>query len=758
MKINKYIMALSATILVVSCMKESSPLNNEQSTEEIIITAQAAEETRTVITDERQIYWEPADEIKVFRGSESGRFRCINEAEGPVGRFKGNLSVPLDFTENFEEIWALYPYQESATFDGSSITASIPSSQVSRPGSFSTGNYLTVGKSTSFSMGFYAVGATICVYVPQDGVTKIAFGSLGGEEIAGKAKICFKNDCPSVEILEGYSSIELKPEGRDTFESGEYYYFNVFPATLSDGLFFRIEKGNEVSVKTTERELTIQRAHMINISVPFPDKGLEIVDLGLPSGTLWTSCNIGASSPEESGNYYAWGETLPKGKYNWANYKWCTGDKSSLTKYNSNPENGVTDFRTALLPEDDIATYLLGGSYRMPTEAELEELIINCKWTWSSYNGIPGYFIYGTAEGFTDKYIFIPAAGIKDDQNHYVYENGYCCIWTLTADSVYNFDAAQLCSDETSPSILGGFRFWGTPVRAVCAPRTRVTSIMIDRETLDLRLKDGYAKLTASIYPEKAVEKSVVWKSSNENVVSVSSNGAIKAIATGKSIITATSVDGGYSSSCEVNVNDSDFPEAVDLGLSVKWASCNLGASRPEDFGAYFGWGETEMKESFTWNNYDLSKYTSSTILQNADDAANRLLGGSWRIPSYGEFAELIKKCTWTRTEINNVQGYNVIGPSGASIFLPFSGGCVSSDGYYFGLEGNYWTCERYEDNRYYHYSYELYIDDENFRFYAEYRYYGFSIRPVFGNRLDYEEKPGQVGIDSWRKGSDNWF
>lgn len=122
--------------------------------------------------------------------------------------------------------------------------------------------------------------------------------------------------------------------------------------------------------------------------------------------------------------------------------------------------------------------------------------------------------------------------------------------------------------------------------------------------------------------------------------------------------------------------------EWVDLGLSVKWATCNVGAIQPEEFGDYFAWGEVEPKEDYAWNTYkhsegsNLIKYTGSdkTVLDPEDDAATVNWGGEWRIPTIAELDELKNNCTWDWTTQNGVNGYKVTGTNGNSIFLPVTG------------------------------------------------------------------------------------
>ena len=144
--------------------------------------------------------------------------------------------------------------------------------------------------------------------------------------------------------------------------------------------------------------------------------GYDYVDLGLPSGLKWATCNLGASSPEEYGDYYAWGETTTKSNYSWSTYKWCSGSSNTLTKYNTKSSYGVVDNKTELEPEDDAAHVNLGGKWRIPTYAEWIELIENCTWTWTKQNGVLGSLFTSNVNGNS---IFLPAAGDRGGTNIY---------------------------------------------------------------------------------------------------------------------------------------------------------------------------------------------------------------------------------------------------------------------------------------------------------------------------------------------------
>ena len=135
--------------------------------------------------------------------------------------------------------------------------------------------------------------------------------------------------------------------------------------------------------------------------------GHDYVDLGLPSGTKWATCNVGAESPEEYGDYFAWGETQPKDVYNWSNLKWYDGNE--FTKYCTDSANGIVDNKTILELSDDAANANWGGDWRMPTKEEQDELRTKCTWTWTTKNGINGY----TVTGPNGNSIFLPASGYR---------------------------------------------------------------------------------------------------------------------------------------------------------------------------------------------------------------------------------------------------------------------------------------------------------------------------------------------------------
>ncbi len=187
--------------------------------------------------------------------------------------------------------------------------------------------------------------------------------------------------------------------------------------------------------------------------------GHEWVDLGL--SVKWATCNVGASKPEDYGGYYAWGETKEKSDYSWSTYKWCKGSSNTMVKYCTNGRCGTVDNKTVLEPQDDVAHVKWGGTWRMPTSDELDELRKKCKWEWTTINRVNGYKVTG-ANGNS---IFLPAADYRDgavanDRGCY---GGY---WSSSLSSSSNY-AYRLYFSNSGCDWGSLARFGGRSVRPV---------------------------------------------------------------------------------------------------------------------------------------------------------------------------------------------------------------------------------------------------------------------------------------------------
>ena len=201
----------------------------------------------------------------------------------------------------------------------------------------------------------------------------------------------------------------------------------------------------------------------------------DYVDLGLPSGTLWATCNIGATSPEDYGDYFAWGETAGyndgKTKFNWSTHKWCEGSSSTMTKYctdSSYGYNGFTDNKTELDLEDDAAYVNWGPAWRMPSIEQFAELI-NSDYTtteWTTQNGVYGRKITSKVAGYEGNFIFLPAAGDRDNSSlgEAGSDGNY---WSRTLGGSYPNNARGLYFHSGFIRTYDGSRYYGRSMRPV---------------------------------------------------------------------------------------------------------------------------------------------------------------------------------------------------------------------------------------------------------------------------------------------------
>ena len=480
-----------------------------------------------------------------------------------------------------------------------------------------------------------------------------------------------------------------------------------------------------------------------------PTVAYEAIDLGLPSGVKWATCNVGASSPEEYGGYYAWGEIEEKDDYSWDTYRWCNGSYASMTKYCTDDSFGTVDNKILLDPEDDVAHVKWGGSWRMPIEAEQDELRNNCTWTWTTLNGVNGYEVTGP----NGNSIFLPAAGYRNGTE--VYHRGYFgCYWSSLLGSNGGYNAFYLYFDGSDYDWNYSDRYIGLSVRPVCGG----TTVPVESYTVSVSSNGNGV---------------VSIEGTQESSVTVSTGASVTVVATpdsGYKFIgwyigesdTPVSTDATYTFTVSANValvakfeaeesadsgnlNGHDY---VDLGLpsGLKWATCNVGASSPEEYGGYYAWGETEEKDDYSWSTYkwcngtddSMTKYCTKAsygtvdnkiLLDPEDDVAHVKWGGSWRMPTKAEQDELRNNCTWTWTTLNGVNGYEVTGPNGNSIFLPAAGCRYGTDVGSRGESGGYWSSSL--SSIYSYYAYNLHFVDSYYYWSHHPRYYGQSVRPV---------------------------
>ena len=763
------LMILAIGIMAGCTVKESAEL-----VESLLVFTSSREgitpDTKTVRIDDGSVWWGPNEEISMFYGSGTSggcKFTSKNTSLAETVEFEGYINI-----SGSKEFWAVYPYSTDNSCDGSSITTVIPSDQTGVEGNFSDDAFPAMAKASSMSLPFWNICGGIKFFVSRTDITSVTVKGNNSETLAGRVKVAFNADGhPEVtEVIDGQAEVTLTAPDGGCFKPGKYYYITLLPASLDGGITLTFTTASEIGTLTSDKAQTIKRCIFgvlknVDSKVTEWESTIvepEYVDLGL--SVKWASFNVGANAPEVFGDLFAWGETIPRPASSftqyWAAYKWCNGSGMSLTKYCYEQDYGQVDNKTVLEPEDDAATVNVGSDWRTPTSTEIDELLNNCSWDYAILNDVPGYRVTSKVSGYTDKSIFLPCPLLDND----LYNDLGCTPGTLGlywSSSLYpqsnQHSSVAYCLAFIPSDVLWDClnRFAGFPVRPVYGKLIPVSSITLDKSSLKLPVGNTI-KMNATVTPSNASASSVLWVTGDDSIVTVDDNGNLTAHEEGTTTITVYSSN-GLSASCIVNVippltETGKTFEAVDLGLSVKWATFNLGAMRPEEYGEYYSWGELapHKDEGYNWSSYmwcdgtstSMTKYNTKseyglvdnfTTLLPEDDVAQVELGGDWRIPTRFELDELRDRCYRTWTTQNGINGYLLTGKktgyTNASIFLPAAGYC--SDNYVFvsGTNGFYWSSSLYTsapDGAYYLrvYSGSFYMDVYN-------RYYGFSIRPV---------------------------
>ena len=438
--------------------------------------------------------------------------------------------------------------------------------------------------------------------------------------------------------------------------------------------------------------------NMEPVTVPVYVETEEYVDLGL-DGLLFATKNVGAKSQEDSGDYFAWGETKPKSYYEWKTYKWAEPtteehyvyDEITFSKYYylgfDNPDYAF------LQPEDDAATVILGEGWRTPTFEEMIELV-KCDYRRAVKNGVFGYEYIGP----NGNSIFLPACGdiLWDEIINKEYGAKYWC-----SDCPSGTVATILDINEHGAPWGGReCRYLGLPIRPVKTEKAPVANELIFN-VLD-RLIGQAKQLLATINPlDYSTEDYQSLEDAYKSAVDIREN---------------IEKRDGINRDKQNAVNDAakrlrlaiiDFKplpkpkdiKAVDLGLSVRWASANIGARNEDEYGYYISWGELTPKPIgfYRWEDYllckevneanndysQLTKYVTAskwgevdnkTRLDLEDDAAHAFLGGNWRMPTTEEAKELLDKCTFEEILRQGEHVMKVTGPNGNYILFPYAG------------------------------------------------------------------------------------
>ncbi len=455
-----------------------------------------------------------------------------------------------------------------------------------------------------------------------------------------------------------------------------------------------------------------------NLPVSGQIAGHDYVDLGLPSGTLWATYNVGATKPTEYGDYFAWGETEPKEVYADSTYKWFNADSKIFTKYNS--EDGLK----TLLPEDDAATANWGSEWRMPTNEEQRELVEECQYQMTEVNGVYG----AKFTGKNGNSVFFPAAGGRVGTG--LVSVGYFGVyWSYSLREKDEDYARNLGIGEKNVHWGEGDRGKGYSVRAVANKTTDIEEYVVSFYTQDSVLIESQKvekgkSATAVDAPVVDGYEFIGW--SDSSFINVMKD--LDIYAQYKAITKDTLPVSGQ-------IAGRDY---IDLGLpsGTLWATYNVGATKPEQYGYYFAWGETEPKDVYNdWSTYkyattigedldSITKYNMSgrygiidslSTLLPEDDAAAANWGSEWRMPTNEEQRELYENSymVWTDgyngTDVIGVIFYKAKSAEDKGKFVarwetPSSDYSVSDDAHVFLPHdgGYYWSSSLNEDDEVY--------------------------------------------------------
>lgn len=464
--------------------------------------------------------------------------------------------------------------------------------------------------------------------------------------------------------------------------------------------------------------------------------GYEYVDLGLPSGLLWAKMNVGATQPEDYGGHYAWGEVMPK-----ENYYTTTYAHAGCSSFSDLESKGVVSKEDVLSPNYDAATYNWGSKWRTPRWEEFQELIDNCIFTRIKLNGTVGCKVESR---YNHNWIFLPSAGYMRgtyrDRGHYkddrIYDWGYYMASNVRYKSDWEWYSVLGFFPQSIETKLGGFEaYYGNSVRPVTGeykkPRKRYSVNFYDSDNtlVESQLVFEGDDAQCPEMPELEGYEFLGWSMSSEKVRS--------------------DID-LYALYRKTEVVEIGGHEYIDLGLpsGLKWATMNVGANNPEEYGDYIAWGEVSAKEKYTEENsltYGKDTETLASegiinpngILNPPYDAATQNWGDDWRMPTKEDWEELRDHCVWSHITLKGVNGYKVASKRNGNncwIFLPFPGfysnyNVLSED-----YVGFYWSSSVYNNDNA-SYLYIQYLDNSiiigSYKDLSD----GLSIRPVSGSK-----------------------
>jgi hypothetical protein len=455
------------------------------------------------------------------------------------------------------------------------------------------------------------------------------------------------------------------------------------------------------------------------------------VDLGLPSGLLWATCNVGADNPEDYGDYFAWGETTPKSTYDYSTYQYCNGSSKTMTKYCSNSSygyNGFTDNLTTLLPEDDAATANWGNDWRMPTKEEFQELYNNTTVTWTTQNGVNGR-LFTASNGNS---LFLPAAGYRFGSS--LYDAGSSGrFWSSSLDTGSPDDAwyFYFASGNYGSMYCDG-RGCGKSVRPVrsgqnSAPTGAINGLFSVSADQQVYFSQGNLQYQASTNTWKFADNQYDYVGSDNSNISSTYSGWIDLFGWGTS---GWNSGNTYYHPWDSNKSSgSTYGPSGQYSLTGSYANADWGVYNPISNGGNTAnqWRTLTQPE---WD-YVFNTRTTTSGIRYAKANVNNvngfiLLPDDWSSSTYILSNTNSSGASFSGNTLTASQ-WSILEQAGA-VFLPAAGYRNGTSVYYVGSIGNYWSASYSSSSNAYS------VDFSNVALYTSngnYRYSGQSVRLV---------------------------
>ena len=713
--------AMSALLGLAACnaveIDKTTLENIPTDKQEVIITATATPNTKTVLDDDYlTVLWKPSEEIKIFSAGESSKFTSLNTEAGTVVQFRGMISVITGISEGVgydSNIYGLYPYDDDATLSNGVITTTLPSTQTAVADSFGDDLFITIGKSQTLSMGFYNVCSGLRFSFSESGYTSLTLSSNNGEALAGTFSVGFDNNGkPAIQSVSSPATSITVNAPSGGFVANTWYYVICLPGTYTGGITLSATNGSGTGTYEITSSLTFERSRFKQVA------NLDgRLTFSQGNNEIWYTS--GLSDVITPNNTQAFGVNIVSNTYqNGKGVITFDGDVQSIGDY---AFYGCSGLESITLPESitSIGSYAFAGtglfSITIPSQVQsigayafyyLNLLGVSLP---SSLASIGDYAFSGC---HMLEPITLPNGLLSIGSGAFEECSALSSISIPNTVSTIGSSAFSSCAFLQSVVLPTGL----TAINANCfASCNNLSSIEIPSsvQTIAQSAFFGCSSLPATLtIPANVsyigsgafagcsgIQKVYVQRTTAAMIASNAFLPSYNAstVCNCKLYVPTSALPGyvsysesGYLSYRYIYSIDAENIEPVDLGLSVKWAPINIGASSPTAAGLLFSWGEITPKTDYELSNYKWyngSAYTKYTVsssnalngtpdnivsLLSVDDAAINNWGGKWRMPTITELLELINSCNITPSWGNyySVDYLTIQGPSTNTIKL----------------------------------------------------------------------------------------